>query len=179
MSEIFEIVDSNNQVLGTAFRSECHGNPALLHRAVHVVVFDGRGRILLQKRSANKDIQPGKWDSAVGGHLGVGETFEAAARREMGEELGIPADYPLRYLFDMEIRNAIESENIQVFAAIKDGGFRPCPVEVDEIKFWTRPELEATLGSGIFTPNCEVELRRLFDLRQDQDCSKQPSLVMT
>ena len=162
MSEIFEIVDSNNYVVGAAPRSECHGNPALLHRAVHVVVFDRQGRILLQKRSAGKDIQPGKWDSAVGGHLAVGETFEAAARREMGEELGIPADHPLEYLFDMEIRNEVESENIQVFAAVKDDGFRPCPVEIDEIKFWTRPELEAALGSGVFTPNCEVELRRLF-----------------
>ena len=108
MDEIFEIVDDFNNVIGIAPRSQCHGNPGLCHRTAHVVVLNELGDILLQKRSNDKDIQPGKWDSAVGGHLIVGETFEEAAVREMNEELGIPDSQKITFLFDMKIRNELE-----------------------------------------------------------------------
>ena len=65
-------------------RSECHRNPGLIHRAVHVFVLDGAGRIYLQKRAGSKDIQPGRWDTSVGGHLVPGESYEQGAAREMG-----------------------------------------------------------------------------------------------
>ena len=81
--ELFEIVDDNDLVIGTAPRRECHGNPALVHRAAHVLVFNRAGQLLLQKRSASKDIQPGKWDTSVGGHLDPGENYLTAAVREM------------------------------------------------------------------------------------------------
>ena len=87
--EILEVVDKNGNVLELAKRSEIHGNPSLLHRVVHILVFDGKGRILLQKRSLNKDVAPGKWDTSVGGHVNPGEDILDAAKREMKEELGI------------------------------------------------------------------------------------------
>ncbi len=158
MEEYFDIVDEHDRVIGTALRSECHGNPSLLHRTVHVIVFHSDGRILLQKRSATKDIQPSKWDSAVGGHLCPGEDYLIAARREMSEELGIDRDLPLRFLFDSKIRNEIESENIKVFSTIYDGPFHFDKTEIDEIRFWSREELDASIGEGIFTPNLEEEL---------------------
>jgi len=76
---------------------KCHGNPALVHRAVHVLVVNAAGELLLQKRSARKDIQPGKWDTSVGGHLEPGESYFAAALREMREELGL-SGLPLTFL---------------------------------------------------------------------------------
>ena len=162
--EIFEIVDENNKVIGTAKRSECHGNPALLHRTVHVIVFHPDGRMLLQKRSMNKDIQPGKWDTAVGGHLVPGEDFEIAARREMQEELGVPGNLPLEYLFDSKIRNRIESENTRVYSTLCEGPFDFPKDEIDDVKFWTPCELRKGLTEDYFTENLKVELEKLFEM---------------
>ena len=163
--ETFETVDEDNRVVGTAKRSECHGNPSLIHRTAHVVVFHPDGRILLQKRSVGKDIQPGKWDTAVGGHLMPGEDFETAARREMIEELGITDSLPLRHLFDSKIRNSIESENTRVFSTVCAGSFDFSKSEIDEVKFWTVCELRKGMGTDSFTPNLIAELERLFEMK--------------
>ncbi len=162
--EIFEIVDENNNVIGTAKRSECHGNPALVHRTVHVIVFHPDGRMLLQERSMSKDIQPGKWDTAVGGHLMPGENFETAAVREMREELGISEKLPLKYLFDSKIRNTIESENTRVFSTVYEGPFEFPRDEIDDVKFWTVCELREGMEGDSFTPNLKIELQKLFEL---------------
>ena len=82
-SEKLEIVDNDGNVIGLAERSELHRNPGLIHRVVHVLVFNNSGELLLQKRSLKKDIAPGKWDTSVGGHVNPGEDVFAAARREM------------------------------------------------------------------------------------------------
>lgn len=156
--EIFEIVDENDRVIGLAPRAECHGNPALIHRTSHVVITDGKGGLLLQKRSPRKDVQPGKWDTAVGGHLNPGEEYETAARREMAEELGLPPDTPIRELFDLKIRNPVESENTRVFQTVHAGPFTPDPEEIDTVRFWTRTEIDASIGTGVFTPNLEREI---------------------
>ncbi len=161
--EIFEIVDSEDNVIGLAPREDCHGNPSLVHRTSHVAVFHSDGRLLLQKRAGTKDIQPGKWDSAVGGHLSPGEDYETAARREMCEEIGAPPSLSLKILFDLKIRNEIESENTRVFAAVYDGPFRFPPDEIDELKFWTREELEREIDGDLFTPNLKIEIRKLIE----------------
>ncbi len=88
-NEWFDIVDENDRVICQAPRSVCHGDPSLIHRVAHVLVFNRRGQLLLQKRSRSKDIQPGRWDTSVGGHLDPGEDYLEAAYREMREELGI------------------------------------------------------------------------------------------
>jgi isopentenyldiphosphate isomerase len=133
-----------------------------VHRTAHVVVFSSDGRLLLQKRSADKDIQPGKWDTAVGGHLAPGETYEQGARREMSEEIGVPSDLPLTWLFRSKIRNEIESENVGVFRLDYDGPFHAQEEEIDDLKFWSIRSLRQALGTGVFTPNLELEIRRLF-----------------
>ena len=87
--EIFPIVDEEGRVIGSATRGECHSGSKLLHPVVHLHVFNAKGDIYLQRRPAWKDIQPGKWDTAVGGHIDYGETPEEALQREVREELGI------------------------------------------------------------------------------------------
>lgn len=154
--ELFDIVDDDDRVIGTAPRSACHGNPALVHRAVHVLVVNGAGDLLLQKRSAHKDIQPGKWDTSVGGHLAPGESYRAAAVREMGEELGLTG-LPLTFLYRSKIRNAVESENIATFLTRHDGPVDAEPGEIDAVRWWPAGEIDAALGSGVFTPNFEEE----------------------
>lgn len=147
--EMFEIIDdATGAVIGTAPRSRCHGDPSLVHRSVHVVVYHPDGRVLLQKRSANKDIQPGKWDTAVGGHLDVGEDYAAAARREMREELGLAGDLPLCHLFDYKVRNERESENVRVFAVTTAGPFALQREELDDARFFSLAALRARVAAG-------------------------------
>lgn len=159
---MFDIVDENDRVIGQAPRSECHGNPALVHRVAHVMVFNSRGELLLQKRSETKDIQPGKWDTSVGGHLDPGEDYKQAAIREMHEELGIE-NLPLTFLYKSQIRNEIESENVATYLAVYDGEIRFEPREICEVRFWNAEEIRQELGSGMFTPNFEEEWQMYCD----------------
>ena len=153
MEELFDIYDAQGNHVGTAPRRQCHGDPSLIHRTAHVVVIHPEtGSILLQKRNLNKDIQPGKWDTAVGGHLALGEDFETGARRELYEELGIE-NAELFHIFDSTIRNDIESEDVRVFGAFISGNFTFDPGEIDEIRFWNRRELEDPENRKNFTPN--------------------------
>lgn len=166
MNEYFDIVDESGKVVGCALRSECHGNPALIHRTVHVVVFHPDGRMLLQKRNQDKDIQPGKWDTAVGGHIDSGEDHETAVVRELAEELGVIAKFAdLKYLMDSEIRNEVESENVRVFSLIHPGPFNFQLEEISEVKFWKIDELRQAITETpeIFTPNLIKEFKQLVE----------------
>ena len=89
--ELFPLVDEAGNIIGSATRTECHSGSMLLHPVVHLHVVAPDGSIFLQKRSMNKDIQPGKWDTAVGGHIDLGECVGEALMREASEELGIDA----------------------------------------------------------------------------------------
>ncbi|MBN2429794.1 MAG: NUDIX domain-containing protein [Deltaproteobacteria bacterium] len=154
--EIFEIVDGDDRVIGQALRSECHGNPGLIHRVAHILVFNGSQQVLLQKRSMAKDIQPGRWDTSVGGHLMPGEGYLAAAVREAQEEVGLN-DIDLEFLYYSQIRNNIESENIATFRAFSEGPFEFNCSEIDELRFWEPHEVLNKIGQGVFTPNFEEE----------------------
>ena len=160
--EMFDIYDAQGNHVGTAPRRVCHGDPRLIHRTAHVVVIHPEtGFLLLQKRSMSKDIQPGKWDTAVGGHLALGESYEEGAKRELAEELGVAGRADLKYLFDSKIRNEIESEDTRVFALYRAGGFRFQESEIDEIRFWPPEKLFDACERENFTPNLCVELDKL------------------
>jgi len=161
-TEIFDIVDDHDRVIGQAARSACHGNPALVHRVAHVLVFNSRDEMLLQKRSLNKDVQPGKWDTSVGGHLDPGETYLEAAKREFQEELGV-AGVPLTFLYHSRIRNSFESENVASYLARYDGPIAFAESEIQEVRFWSAEAIKEALGSGIFTPNFEQEWAMYLD----------------
>ena len=103
--ELFPVVDEEGNILSAATRGECHGGSMLLHPVVHLHVFNSQGELYLQKRPAWKDIQPDKWDTAVGGHVDLGESIHQALLREVREELGItdfePQALP-HYVFQSE-----------------------------------------------------------------------------
>ncbi len=158
--EWFDLVDEDGNRTGAARRSACHGNPALLHQAVHVFVVNEAGAVFLQKRSAAKDIQPGKWDTSVGGHVDAGEAPDAAARREAREELGIAGAEP-SFLYSYLWRTDVESERIQSYWIRHGGPFTLHPEEIDDGRFWAVTEIDAALGTGVFTPNFEYEWPRV------------------
>ena len=156
--EMFPIVDEDGNITGAATRGECHSGSKLLHPVVHLHVFNERGELYLQKRPAWKDIQPNKWDTAVGGHVDLGECIEDALHREAFEELGIKdfkADQITSYIFESER----EKELIFAFRTVYTGELAPSD-ELDGGRFWTKEEIEANLGHGVFTPNFENELKR-------------------
>src|SRR5271156_2765821 len=98
--EIFDVVNDQDEVIGQRSRGEVH-RLGLKHRAVHVLVFNGRGEVFLQKRSMQKDTFPGAWDSSASGHLDSGEDYDACAARELREELGLTVSAPPRRLFNL------------------------------------------------------------------------------
>ena len=157
--EALETVDESGRVVGRATRKEVHSDPSLIHRVSHVVVVSSDGRVLLQKRSASKDIQPGRWDTSVGGHLQPGETFEECAARELEEELGL-RELESRPLCDYLWRSSRETELVRTFLVRSDGPFERQADEIDEVRFFTREDIERALGTGLCTPNFEEEFRR-------------------
>lgn len=158
--EILEIVDEDGNPIGTATRGECHSDKNLAHRAVHVLVLNSRGDVFLQKRSRNKKIQPGKWDSSAGGHTCPGEDWETAARRELEEELGLEVAQ-LELLKDYVWRSDVETEVVRAYTARSEGPFKLHPDEIDEGRFWSPEELREAAEKGILTPNLEFELKNL------------------
>ncbi len=158
--EIFDIVDESGRIKGQATRGQVHGNPALIHRSVHIHVFNSSGRLFLQKRGLNKDVQPGKWDTSVGGHVDTGETPGTAAVREMREELGIEGA-ELKFLYSYLWHSPIETELVSTYGTLWDGPIKILASELDDGRFWEPEEIAAKLGSGELTPNFEEEFQML------------------
>ncbi len=159
--EIFPIVDESGAVIGSASRGECHSGSGLLHPVVHLHVFNSKGEIYLQRRPEWKDIQPGKWDTAVGGHIDYGETQDVALRREVREELGITDFVPVlvdKYVFESQR----ERELVYVNRTTYDGEINPSAAELDGGCFWTMREIREAMGKNVLTPNFEGEFKRYF-----------------
>ena len=159
--EIFPIVDEQGTVIGKATRGECHSGTRLLHPVVHLHVFNGQGDVYLQKRPEWKDIQPGKWDTAVGGHLDYGETPEEALCREVREELGM-TDFTPSFIGKYVFESQRERELVYVHRTTYDGKIQPSTEELDGGRFWTMQEIREAMGQGVLTPNFESEFQRFF-----------------
>jgi isopentenyl-diphosphate delta-isomerase type 1 len=128
-NEIFDVVNERDEVVGQATRREVHAR-GLLHRAVHVLVFDRAGRVFLQKRSMKKDMSPGLWDSSCSGHLDSGEDYDHAAVRELGEEIGVHGAQPARW-FRIEACAETAQEFCWIYRLRHDGPFVLHPEEID------------------------------------------------
>ena len=161
-NELFPIVDVKGNIIGSATRQECHSGSMLLHPVVHLHVFRNDGAIYLQKRSMNKDIQPGKWDTAVGGHVDLGESIYIAVKREAKEELGIEIDTP-KFLCSYTFQSSIEHELVNVFCIYVGDDFSTVlsPEEIEEGRFWSETEIKESVGKGVLTPNFEQEYNRI------------------
>lgn len=136
--EIFDIVNARDEVIGQAPRREVHARE-LWHRAVHVLVFNARGEVFLQKRSMKKDIAAGKWDSSSSGHLDTGEAYDACAVREVREEIGLRLATPPPRLFKMDACPETGWEFCWVYRCASDGPFTLHPDEI-ETGDWFAPE---------------------------------------
>ncbi len=159
--ELLPLVDPAGNVIGKATRTECHNGSMLLHPVVHLHVFNSKGELYLQKRPMWKEIQPGKWDTAVGGHVDFGEDIHTALLREAREELGINAEgNELRQMY--EFHSEREHELVYAHKIVYDKDITPSE-ETDGGRFWTMQEIREAIGHDILTPNFEQEFMRLFE----------------
>ena len=158
-AELLPVVNERGTVVACATRGECHCGTKLLHPVVHLHLFDSQGRIYLQHRPVWKDIQPDKWDTAVGGHIDYGEDVLTALGREVSEELGI-TDCEPRFLNSYLFESEREKELVYVYSAVYDGDVMPSD-ELDGGRFWTMDEVIAAMGKGVLTPNFEQEFLKV------------------
>jgi len=128
--EIFDVVNDQDEVIGQERRSEVH-RLGLQHRAVHVLIFNQRGDVFLQKRSMKKDTFPGAWDSSASGHLDTRETYDACAVREIREELGLTLITPPERLFKLKACEETGQEHVWVYRLQAEGPFQLNPEELE------------------------------------------------
>ena len=136
--EIFDIVNERDEVVGQNTRREVHAR-GLWHRAVHVLVFNARGEVFLQKRSMKKDTARGKWDSSSSGHLDRGEDYDACAVREVREEIGLRLSQTPQRLFKIDARKETGWEFCWIYRCENEGPFVLHPDEI-ETGAWFAPE---------------------------------------
>lgn len=154
--EIFSLVDEDGNVIGKATRKHCHDGSMLLHPVIHLHIFDSKGNLFLQKRSSKKDIFPNFWDSSVGGHVDWGEVPDEAALREAKEELGLE-NLNINFITKHIIETRFERELTYCYYAVSDQKPQPDMDEVSDGRYWSVTEIKQNLGSGVFTPNFEVD----------------------
>lgn len=163
--ELFPIVDENGNVIDAATRKECHSGSKLLHPVVHLhILNETKDALYMQKRSMLKDIQPGKWDTAVGGHVDLGENVNMALMREAKEELGL-TDFTPSHVVSYVFESEIERELVNTFSTVVNQNevkIVIAPEEISEGRFWTFAEIKENIGKGVFTPNFEQEFERIF-----------------
>ena len=128
--EIFDVVNEQDEVIGRQSRREVH-RLGLMHRAVHVLVFNASGQVFLQKRSMTKDRQPGLWDSSASGHVNTGEDYDTCAVRELREEIGLRLSAAPKRLFKLAASAETDQEHVWVYRCEAEGPFRLHPEEIE------------------------------------------------
>jgi isopentenyldiphosphate isomerase len=143
--ETLDVVNERDEVIGQQTRHEAH-RLGLLHRAVHVLVFNSRGQVFLQKRSLKKDRQPGLWDSSASGHVDSGENYDACAVRELREEIGLQLSAPPPRLFKLAASPQTDQEHVWVYRCEAEGPFTLAPDEIERGGWFEPAELTRWLA---------------------------------
>lgn len=144
--ELLDVVDENDQVVGVKKRGEIHAQ-GLMHRSVHILVFNSDAELFIQKRSMNKDNEPGLWDSSAAGHVDSGEDYFSCAVRELGEELGIEVGSSLDVLFRLTASPITGMEHCIVYRCINDGPFELQAEEIDEGAWISPSEMDRRVSA--------------------------------
>jgi isopentenyldiphosphate isomerase len=140
--EIFDVVNDRDEVIDRRSRHEVH-RLGLMHRAVHVLVFNSAGQLFLQKRSMSKDRQPGLWDSSSSGHVDSGEDYDHCAVRELGEEIGLKLDSPPQRLFKLPAGSETDQEHVWVYRCQSEGPFQLDANEIERGGWFSPGEISA------------------------------------
>jgi isopentenyldiphosphate isomerase len=161
--EIFDVVNERDEVIGRETRREVHAR-GLMHRAVHVLVFNRAGQVFLQKRSLRKDRQPGLWDSSASGHLDSGEDYNACAVRELREEIGLRLAAAPQRLFKLPASAQTDQEHVWVYRCEAEGPFELQAEEIERGDWFTPQEVDRWMAErpGEFAGAFAVIWRKVF-----------------
>ncbi|KMP11239.1 NUDIX hydrolase [Candidatus Nitromaritima sp. SCGC AAA799-A02] len=161
--EIFDVVDADDHVIGRASRREVHAR-RWMHRAVHILVFNSRGELFLQKRSPDKDENPGLWDTSAAGHVDSGEDYAQCAPRELEEELGL-TDCSLEEILQIPAQPDSLWEHLRVYRCTTDTTIKINPLEISEGRFWVMKDLRDAMRSapGQFTSSFHLILKQFIN----------------
>lgn len=150
-AELLAVVDAHDNEIGAERRDVIHRD-LLLHRAIHLFIYHPDGRLLLQQRSAQKDMYPLHWE-CVGGHLSPGETYHDAAIREAQEELGLTLT-TLEEVAKLPASPDTDYEFITIYKAVTPAPITPDPAEVLATT-WQTPahwQTEIQNSARLFSP---------------------------
>lgn len=145
-NDIFDIVNERDEVIGRAPRSEVHAR-GWRHRAVHVLVFNARGELFLQKRSKTKDREPGRWGASASGHVDSGEEYDVTGIRELEEELGWQPATPPERLLRIEVCPETDQEFVWVYRCDGEGPFTLNAEEVETGGWFSAEQIERWLAA--------------------------------
>ena len=148
--ELIAVVDKNDQFIENKPRNQVH-QLGLRHRAVHILVFNDKQQLFLQKRSLSKDINAGLWDTSAAGHVDAGESYDACAHRETIEELGVCVDKTLRFLFKLPAKSETGMEFIQVYRSLHNGPFTLEAGEIDEGQWFDIKDISQRVANNDHT----------------------------
>ncbi len=159
-SEVFDVVDQEDRIIGQASRKLVH-EKSLIHRSVHILVFNSENKLFLQKRSLQKDENPDLWDCSASGHVDSGENYDESASRELWEELGIKTK--IDFWIKLSASEKTLWEHVSVYKCISDEKMTLAPDEISDGKFWDIEELKSHIenDSEKFTSTLRIIFDRL------------------
>jgi len=155
--EQFIVVNEKDDVVGYKSRYECHHNKFLIHRAIDVAIFNKKGKLVMQKRSMQKDLYPGYYALSASGHVSKGETYGQAANRELKEEMGVTG-IDLKRVDTFLVSAKSETEMVTLYKGTYDGEYSFPFDEVESLFFFSSPELQQL---KYITPSSFYSLKKL------------------
>jgi len=163
-TEFLPVVNEEGEIIGKASREECHRNPSLIYPIIRLHLFNKENQLLLQRRSIKSDIEPGKWDAAVAGHIKFDEKIEDAVKRETKEELNINiTEFQLLHkrLFKAKTSTAL----MFVFIGLQNEFPSANLQEVEEVRFFTTQQIHKLIKESKASIGLEQEINELQQIK--------------
>jgi isopentenyl-diphosphate delta-isomerase len=165
-SELLILVDTHDQETGSLGKVECHDGDGILHRAFSVFLFNDRGELLLQQRSADKRLWPMYWTNTCCSHPCQGESMQVATERRLQQELNTASTLEFIYKFEYQARFGnlgSENELCWVHLGRVEREATANDAEIAALLYADANTLQAEISSNPddFTPWFKIEWQRL------------------